>query len=114
MTVQAPGPSAEINRLAGPVILAPELRQPLRWYLRDVPGVAVGELGVAKPAIAIRLAEGDALLRGYAGQRYEIGTSGELSLQGWKEVWRWLAYRETPGARAGVTAVVNVRAAPSR
>ena len=96
------------------VVVAPVIKQPVRWYLRDLPGVTVGDAGGTPPAIAVVPAETRPLRGSYAGQRYRVLSVGRLELRNWREAWRWLAYRESPVAPLGVDAVVYVRSVPSR
>ena len=96
------------------VVLVSGLRQPILWYLRGLPGVAVEDSVASSPAVAIQRAEDKAPRGGYVGQRYRVWSSGDLAFGNWKEMWRWLAFREPPIPPSVADAVVYVRSSPRR
>ncbi|MFQ5880220.1 MAG: glycosyltransferase family 39 protein [Dehalococcoidia bacterium] len=93
---------------AGPVLIDPGLREPLAWYLRDLP-VTFARPGEEASALVV-----------LAGQEVEgftpLGEAWRLG-QGWYPadldplpLWRWLVYRESYGSLDGVDAQILVPA----
>lgn len=88
--------AAQISAETGsPIGIDPGLREPLRWYLRDLP-VAFGE---PVPETAVYIAPTDAPPQGFAarGQVWRV-------VEGWYppevhllDTWRWLLYRSAFG-----------------
>jgi uncharacterized protein (TIGR03663 family) len=95
------------QREAG-VLLSPELPPTVSWYLRDTPNVIVGDTPKANTVVVVQPldASGPA---GYVGERYMLGSSAVLQFDSWKELWRWYAYREAPGAVPSRDAMVYVK-----
>ena len=91
---------------AGPVFVDPALREPLAWYLRDLP-VAAGP--VEEDAALVVVAAGTKI-EGFTpvGEKWRLG-------EGWYPLrirllplWRWLVYREPYGKLDGVDAQILV------
>ncbi len=90
---------------AGPVFVDPELRQPLAWYLRDLP-VAAGPVEEDAAVVVTAGAEIKGLTP--VGETWRLG-------DGWYPLgirvlplWRWLVYRQSYGKLDGVDAQILV------
>lgn len=93
------------------VVVARELAEPLRWYLRGLPEVTVGDAS-GGPAIVILPAGARAPVGTYAGQRYRVLSVSRPAPGNWKELWRWVAFHESVGPPLAVDAVVYVKKSP--
>jgi hypothetical protein len=91
---------------AGPVFVDPELRQPLAWYLRDLPVAA----GPVEEDAAVVVVTAGTEIEGFTpvGETWRLG-------EGWYPLgirllplWRWLVYREPYGKLDGVDAQILV------
>jgi hypothetical protein len=91
---------------AGPVFVDPGLRQPLAWYLRDLPVAA----GPVEEDAALVVVTAGTEIEGFTpvGETWRLG-------EGWYPLgirllplWRWLVYREPYGKLDGVDAQILV------
>ncbi|HLG51458.1 MAG TPA: hypothetical protein VKY56_07465 [Chloroflexota bacterium] len=84
------------------------LRDPLQWYLRDIPTLRVVDQVSDAPAIAIVPSKAAAPRGAYVGQTYQLflrGSPPELDPLG---LWRWWMYHET-SERETVSVTVYVK-----
>lgn len=100
------------------VFLAASLETPLRWYLRGSSNVTISDsvdgAPGGEPGVTILPVGAPPPRSGYAGQQYRVASVGQLDFERWKDLWRWVAFREAPRAPAVVDAVVYVRSARAR
>ena len=105
---------ARMGQPSWPVTLSPSVAWPALWYLRDLPGVEVREPGDDRVAVAILPGDAKPPRGSYAGLGYQIAQTASGSPTGWKSVWRWLAFRESPDAPVPTQVNVFVRGANDR
>jgi len=91
---------------AGPVFVDPELRQPLAWYLRDLPVAA----GPVEEDAAVVVVTAGAEIEGFTpvGETWRLGDGWYPLRIRLLPLWRWLVYRQPYGKLDGVDAQILV------